>query len=297
MIIMVKFCILTDSGADLTNEMIKKYNFKIVPFSVVLSDTDEVLKERIEISNEDYYNRVLTAKNHPTTAHPNPHEMLTIFKELENEGYQEIFYITMAASITGTFSTAHLAKKIFEKEGGKANITIYDSFQATIAIGIQALKAYQLLNGGKSIEETIQALDYFKLKELKSALTVKTLRYLMKGGRVSRWKYAVGSILGVIPTLEGTYEGKLEAFGSARSYKDAITKVVDRAYDEIKDKEDLAVYISSGMAEDGVTIAKSYIKEKYPDIKFMDSLQIGSAIFTHTGPGIVAIIMFKYFDH
>ena len=294
---MVKFCVLTDSSADLTGDMIKKYDFRIIPFSVVLTDTNEILKEKIEITNADYYERVVTAKNHPTTAHPNPNEMLTIFQELDKEGYEEIFYVTMASSLTGTYSTAHLAKKIFVKEDGKANITIYDSYQATMAIGLQAIKAYQFLQERNNIDETIKNLDDFRQNELKSTLTVKTLKYLMKGGRVSRWRYAVGSLLGLIPTLEGTYEGILEAFGAARSYESAVKNVIDRAYEEIRSKEDLAVYLSTGKAENGIKIARDYFQEKYPDIKILGELEIGPAIFTHTGPGIIAIILFKYFDH
>ena len=294
---MERFCIVTDSGADLPEEIIKKYDFRIMPFSVVLPDTDEVLREKIDITNEEYYERVINAKKHPTTSQPNPNEMLTVFNELEKKGYEEIFYVTMAASITGTYNTAHLAKKLFVKEGGKANITIYDSYQATIAIGIQAIKAFKLFKEGKTSEQVVEALNYFKLNQLKSTLTVETLKYLMKGGRVSRWRYAVGSLLGLIPTLEGTYEGKLEAFGAARSYEDAIKKIIDRAYNEIKDKENLACYLSAGKAEEGVKLSKKYLNEKYPDIEILDVLEIGSAIFTHTGPGIVAVILFKNFDY
>ena len=62
---MKNYAVITDSGADLSEELVKKYNISIMPFSVILPDTDEVLKERIEITNEEYYERVITAKKHP----------------------------------------------------------------------------------------------------------------------------------------------------------------------------------------------------------------------------------------
>ena len=147
------------------------------------------------------------------------------------------------------------------------------------------------------MDEVIEELNYFKLNELKSTLTVETLKYLMKGGRVSKFRYAVGSLLNLTPCLEGTYEGKLEGFSAARSYEDAIKKIIDHAYEDIKVKENLAIYITAGKAERGINIAKDYLNEKYPETRILDVLQIGSAIFTHTGPGIVAIILFRYFDH
>lgn len=294
---MVNYAVITDSGADLSEELIKKYNINIMPFSVILPDTNEILIERIDITNDEYYERVITAKKHPTTSQPNPNEMLEVFYKADKEGVENILYITMAASITGTYNTAHLAKKIYEQEGGKSKIEIYDSYQASMAIGLQAIKASILFQQGKNMDEVIKELNYFKLNELKSTLTVETLKYLMKGGRVSKFRYAVGTLLNLTPCLEGTYEGKLEGFAAARSYEDAIKKIIDHAYDDIKIKEDLAVYITAGKAEKGVGLAINYFKEKYPQIKILDILQIGSAIFTHTGPGIVTIILFKYFEH
>ena len=294
---MANFAVITVSGADLSKNLIDKYNIKIMPFSVILPDTNEVLKERIDITNEEYYERVITAKKHPSTSQPNPNDMLEIINEVDKEGIENILYITMAASITGTYSTALLAKKLYIKEGGKARLEIFDSFQASMAVGLQAIKASILFKEGKNMDEVIEALNYFKLNELKSTLTVETLKYLMKGGRVSRFRYAIGSLLHLTPCLEGTYEGKLEGFTAARSYEDAIKKIIDHAYEDIKVKEDLAVYITAGKAEKGVELAKNYLEEKYPEIKIMDVFQIGSAIFTHTGPGIVTILLFKYFDH
>ncbi len=294
---MKKYCLITDSGADLSKELIEKYKIRVNPFFVILPDTEESLKEGVDITNKEYYERVLTANNHPSTAHANPHDILELYKALESEGFEEIFYVTMASSVTGTNNTAHLAKRHYLRQGGKANITIYDSAQASMAIGIQAIKAAKLFEEGLSAEEVVEKLNHFRMNELKSTLTVETLKYLMKSGRVSKFRYAVGTALKLTPCLEGTYSGKLEAFGAARSYEAAIKKIIDRAYSDIKTKANLAVYLTSGKAEEGLKIAKEYLKEKYNQIKILGDLDIGASIFTHTGPGIVAIIMFHYFDH
>ncbi len=293
---MANFAVITDSGADLSDELIKKYDIRIMPFSVVLPDTNEVLKEKIEITNDEYYERVLTAKKYPTTSQPNLKDMLEIISSID-EKVENILYITMAASITGTYNTANLAKKIYLEKGGKARLEIFDSYQASMAIGLQVIKASILFQQGKSMDEVIEGLNYFKSNELKSTLTVETLKYLMKGGRVSKFRYAVGSLLSLTPCLEGTYEGKLEGFSATRSYEEAIKKIIDHAYEDIKVKEDLAVYITAGKAEKGVKIAKNYFKEKYPTIKIMGVFQLGAAIFTHTGPGTVVILLYKNFEH
>jgi fatty acid-binding protein DegV len=119
----------------------------------------------------------------------------------------------------------------------------------------------------------------------------------MKGGRVSRFRYAVGTLLHLTPCLEGTHEGKLEGFSAARSYEEAIKRIVDRAYEDIRSKDNLAVYITHGKADEGVKLAQEYMQEEYPNIKIIDVLELGAAIFTHTGPGTVVILMFKFFEH
>ena len=293
---MTKYAVITDSGADLSRDLIEKYNIYIMPFSVVLPDTDEVLKEGTDITNEEYYDRVITAKNHPSTAQPNPAEMLEIIYNIP-ETVTDILYITMASSLTGTFNSAHLAKKMYNEKGGKARIEIYDSSQASMAIGLQALKASVLFQQGRNMDEVLEEVDNFRRNELKSTLTVETLKYLMKGGRVSRFRYAVGTVLNLTPCLEGTHEGKLEGFAAQRSYEDAIERIINRAYEDIKTKENLAVYLTAGRADKGISYAKQYLKEKYPEIKVIDVFELGAAIFTHTGPGTVVILMFKYFEH
>ena len=83
----------------------------------------------------------LQLRNTPGTSQPNPKNMLEVINEVDKDGIENILYITMAASITGTYSTAHLVKNLYEKEGGKARLEIFDSFQASMAVGIQAIKA------------------------------------------------------------------------------------------------------------------------------------------------------------
>ena len=80
----------------------------------------------------------------------------------------------------------------------------------------------------------------------------------------------LGSLLDITPCLEGTYEGKLEGFAAARSYEDEIKKIIDHAYEDIKIKKDLAVYITAGKVEKRVELAKNYFKDKYPEIKILD---------------------------
>ena len=117
---MVNFAVITDSGADLSDDLIKRYDINIMPFSVILPDTNEVLKEKIDITNEEYYERVITAKIHPSTSQPNPNDMLKIINKVDKEGIENILYITMAASITGTYNTAHLAKKLYLQVAAQA---------------------------------------------------------------------------------------------------------------------------------------------------------------------------------
>lgn len=293
---MSKYAIIIDSTSDISQNLIDKYKLHSISVYIVFPDTDEALKDKSEISREQYFERLEQVKKHPFTTQPSPNEFLTLYRKLEKEGIKEILYVPFSSKLSGLYNNAHLAKKIYQKEGGKSVIAIHDSKQSSMGVGIQALKAANLFQQGFNIHEVVEKLEYFRINQLKSTLVVESLKYLMKGGRISKIQYAIGSFLGLTPCLEGTLEGLLISYDKTRNYQDGIIKVIDRAFEEIKEKEDLAVFIIEGKAEEGVRIAKKYFHEKYPDIKIVGVLPLGAAIYTHTGPGVVAFILFKNFD-
>ncbi len=293
---MTKYAIIIDSTSDIPQKLVDEYRLYTIPVYIIFPDTDEALKDKIEISREQYFERLEQAKKHPFTTQPSPNEFLTLYNKLEKEGIKEILYIPFSSKLSGLYNNAHLAKKIYLKEGGKSEVEIHDSKQSSMGVGIQALKAVNLFQQGLNLKEVVEKLEHFRENQLKSTLVVATLKYLMKGGRISKIQYAIGSVLSLTPCLEGTSEGLLVAFDRTKNYKDGIKRVIDRAFEEIKEKEDLAVYIIEGKAEKGVKIAKTYFQEKYPDIELLGELPLGAAIYTHTGPGVVAFILFKNFD-
>lgn len=294
---MSDFRVITDSSSDIPKELLKKYNIEIVPLKVILPDDNTEISDDYSIERSKIIEIINNTKKHPSTSLASTATVYDIYTKLEQEGAKTIVYVTMASSLTGTYNNALLAKKIYLKKGGKADILIFDSKQASMGIGIIAIKAVKLLEQGLRNEQLIEALEAFRKNELKSVLTFLDFKYMLKGGRVSYYKYALTKLLKVIPLLEGTLEGKLAVFNKTRKYDKAIQQMIDYAVGEIKNPRKLACYLIDGDASEGIKIAQEYLAKKYPQIAIKGILPLSPVIYVHTGIGTVAFIIFNDFDY
>ncbi len=293
----MNYAVITETTADLPQAIVDKYNILEVPAYINFPDTDESLKEKFDISKEQYMERIIKTNKHPFTSQCGLQEIFDAFDTATVMGAKEIMYVSTSSNISGFFNIANLAKKRYIQRGTEAKIIVHDSFQASLGIGVQAIKAVKLFEQGLPIEDVHKELIDFRDNKQHSTLTVKTLKYLQKSGRINRIQYAIGKILGITPCLEGTYEGNLEVFDRAKEYAEGIAKVIDRAYEYTKQKENLAAYIVEGRAKKGIDIAKAYLKKQYPEINIKGTELLSSSIYTHTGPGVVAIIVFNDFEY
>ncbi len=295
---MLKIAVFTDSSCDLSNEILERNNIPFVPLIVVFPDENKDYKHRIEITEEEYYKKIAEAKEHPKTSQATGPDTINMFKQLEEEGYQEQLYISISSALSSNYQNANTFKNLYKKrEKGEAEITVYDSKQASAGVGLIALKAASLAKQGLPVNEIIEKLDYFKENELKVTFVVENMKYLYKGGRVNALKYTMANLLHIQPCMEVSPEGTLEVFKKEKKYENAIESIIERAYNSFKDKSNLACYIVEGQAQRGLEIAKQILQEKYPDVKVYGSLPLGAVIYTHSGPGTIQIDMFKDFEH
>ncbi|MHA1303958.1 MAG: DegV family protein [Candidatus Heimdallarchaeaceae archaeon] len=294
---MSKLGLFTDTASDLPDKLIEKHSINFIPLIIIFPDENKEYKHKIELGEEEYYKKIANAKIHPSTSQANGSDVLNMLKKLEEQGFDEAFYVSIGSGISSNVNTVHTHKKMYERKGGKVKFVIYDSKQASMGIGLLTLKANNLIKQGLSSDEIAKKLDEFRDKEMKVTFTVESLKYLLKGGRISRMKYTIANILDIHPCMEVSEQGTLEIFDKARSYEDAIEKIIDHAYSSFDNKENLACYIVEGRAEKGVKHAREILKNKYPDVKVYGDVPLGAVIFTHSGPGTIEIAMFKDFEH
>jgi len=280
---MSKIAIVTDSTADLPVELYKKYNIEVVPLSVIFEEKAYV-DDRIDITIEQFYEKLKTSKKLPTTTQPSPADFKNVYSKLL-ESHESIISIHISKKMSGTIDSATLAKKDFE---GK-DIEIIDSEATTMALGLMVLKAAQLAEAGASKEEIVKTVLDIKSK-IKTLFIPHTLEYLKKGGRIGRAKGLIASLLEIKPLLTLNL-GEVSQFKTTRRWNQAKSELISSMQEMVKDAGNLIVSVADADLNEDADELESKIKELF-NPKFLLRIQIGPVVGTHLGPG-VAVAFYK----
>ena len=202
--------IITDSTTDVTPAAARQLNLGVVPLKVLFGQ--EEYRDGIDLTMEEFYTKLTSNDQLPTTSQPSPNDFLTEFEKAKAAG-EEIVVLTLSSQLSGTYQSAQLAKDYCEYEP----IYIVDSLSATIGTQLLLREAIRLRDAGQSASQIAQQLE--QLKERVTILAaVDTLEYLVKGGRLSKAAGFAGSLLGIHPMIT-LAEGKISVLGKARGKK------------------------------------------------------------------------------
>lgn len=275
--------IICDSLSDVNKEYLEKYDIDVVPLTLILDGKE--YRDSIDIKPEDFYKILREENAYPKTSQATYAQFKQIFDKYTKEG-KKILYISGSAAATGTCQSAIMAKNDTEGE-----IYIYDTNNLTFGAGFFVVKAAEMINEGKNIDEVFEALDKIKEKYI-LMFSVDTLEYLKKGGRISSTKATVGSLLNIKPILE-VKDGLVSQVGQVRGKKNVINKMIDYIKDRLGDdldQEEVYIGYSDDLKErEKLTeIAKEVFKPKK-----IEYFMIGTCVGAHSGPGVGGILVFK----
>ncbi len=271
--------IITDSPSDISIKEAKQLNIDIVPLKINIGDKS--YQEGIDITIEEFYEKLKTSEVLPTTSQPSPDDYVTLYEEAKKAG-DDVIVITLASKLSGTYQSANLAKGIVDYP----NIHIIDSEQATLGEMLLVKYAVKLRDQGKTTEEIVEIITEAKKKVVLVAL-IDTLEYLQKGGRLSKGAAIAGSLLNIKPVIT-VQDGEVAVISKARGVKAGIRNLLS----SIDDFEDFnldapVTYGFSGIYSEHIKQAeaiKEKIVEKY-SLEDVGTFSIGSVIGTHAGPG------------
>jgi DegV family protein with EDD domain len=274
--------IVLDSTADFPDAQIRFPNMRVVPLYVRFGE--ESFRDYVELDPHDFYSRLKTAAELPTTSQPTPQDFLTVYHALA--GYERIYSLHISARLSGTFQSASLAAA---DEGDR--IRLIDTESASVGIGMLALAIQELLAEGTTDEEIEALIEQYR-EHSGILFTVDTLEFLAKGGRIGRAKALMGSLLNVKPILS-IEDGEVVPLTRARGRAKAFEEFRKRFEEATTDSPGLAVGIAHAEAEDAVEQLRGIVLAARPqaDIKLVTSL--GAVVGTHAGPGTVGFFWFQ----
>ena len=280
--------IMTDSAADITPDLVKKYNLSLVP--TVIRFGDEIYYEGIDINLEQYYEKFYSSEIYPQTANPTLYHQYEMFEKLGKEA-DEVINVVISSGISGSYNTAINARRRYEQKfKDHAKIYIYDSKLATFGIGVIAIMAAELAKDGLSADEIIPKLDEYR-DILEVGFTVPDLKYLHKGGRLSRSKYWVAKIADMKPVIVFD-DGKMEVAKTVRGHENAVIQSFEYAYQNTGQPDVFNAYIMHARNIESANLLKDYIEDIIKPKEHNISIDnLGMTIVTHTGPGCIGICM------
>jgi DegV family protein with EDD domain len=269
--------IVTDSTADLPVKLAEELGIAVLP--CYLRFGDEVFRDRVDISEDEFYRRLINDPIHPSTAQPSPQDFTVVYKELAKEA-DGIVSIHVSAKLSGTYNSALQAKAAV---GNKCPIEVIDSQVVTAGLGQLAVAANALAQSGKGLQEIVKEVKQM-IPHIHILGLLDTLKYLALGGRIGKMQALLGSMLNVKPMLT-IKDGVLTPSGRVRSRAKGIDILVDYVKKKA-DIQDLSVIYNTTLDE-----AQSLIKRLgalFPEERIRLA-RLGPALGVHTGPGILFI--------
>lgn len=269
--------IVTDSTADLPPGVAEELGITVVPLYVRFGD--EVLRDRVDISEDQFYHRLTHDPVHPGTTQPTPQDFAEVYRSLAQEG-DGIVSIHISGKLSGTYNSALQAKEIV---GDACPIEVIDSLWTSIALGIMVMEAAGLAAKGGTLQQIVDnARD--SIPRIYLLGMFDTLKYLYLGGRIGKGKALMGSMLNVKPLL-ALEDGEMVPVGRVRTRSKGIERLQGFA-EEASDLQDVII-VHSTTPDDASALADR-LGAVFPRERIIIA-RLGAVLGVHTGPGTLFV--------
>lgn len=283
--------IITDSATDLPKSYIEEHKLHVIPTPVVIDDVDYFDGQTIQTG--EFYTILDDIKRDVKTYHINPAMFTDAFTPYAQAG-DSVIYLCFSTGIAGTYNAANIAKNNVLDEYPDFDLTIIDSKSASIGFGLLVSKLVTMLEKGASKEEIIEAADYF-ISHIKHVFTIQTLAYLIKGGRLTKFKGTIAETLDMKPIMTVDENGALSVLKTVRGRKKSLRSLIDYAKEKGYHLENQTIAICHGEDLESLNIVQPLIEEEFNPKSILISV-VGCAIGAHTGRGIIGFCFFDADD-
>jgi len=262
--------IISDSCYDLPDKLLKKMNIDIVPMSLIFND--KVYKEKINITDKDFYNKLKMCEESPSSASPSPADFMKYINDINN-----IFIVTISSALSSSYNNALLAKELYNKKHDNNNfIHIFDSLNASIGQGLILLKLNELIQNNKSINEIITSVEDYS-KKLNTFFLLDNLNNLINSGRLNKIMGKLISILNIKLIMGKNINGDIKLFKKVRGSRKAFNKLIDIIGETDNNFENKTLGIAHYKCREKAEKFKKCVENKY---------NFNNIIITSMGPTI-----------
>jgi DegV family protein with EDD domain len=278
---MSKIAVVVDSTSDLPDAERDRLSITVIPLNVHFGD--EVLRDNVDITPNQFLDRLMTARQLPTTSQPSPALFEQAFRDLATD-HDAVIAITLSSKLSGTFQSANIAA---EAVSDTIRVEVIDSQMASVALALQAVRAAELAARSDDLDAIVQQLRA-EVASYQLVFFADTLDLLQRGGRIGKAASMVGSVLKIKPLLR-VDEGQVVPYERARTRSKAIDGLVDFVL-AVPSVGYLGILHDGNLRDAG--IIRDRVAERVPAERILYS-QYGPVLGAHIGPGALGVSVFE----
>jgi fatty acid kinase fatty acid binding subunit len=273
--------IVVDSTADFPEAPERFPNWRVVPLYVRFGV--ESFRDYVDLSPSEFYARLRTTEDLPTTSQPTPADFLSVYGELAE--YERVYSLHISSDLSGTFNSATTAAN----ELGGDTVRTVDTGTASAAIAMLGLALQRRLERGTTDDEIDELIERYH-RDAGLIFTVDTLEFLRRGGRIGRARAWAGELLHVKPIM--TIQREVVPLKRVRGNQKAMRFFVDEFTSHSRDEPSLRVGIAHADAPDRARQLEKMVRGERPDAQIEIVTTLGAVVGTHAGPGTVGFFWF-----
>jgi len=280
---MSKLAVLTDSTASIPENILQELNIHTVAYYIHRGARR--CCGLVTIQRQEFLDWLVTAKVLPTTASPGPGDYLEAYRNLADQGSQEIVSIHMTSQGSGAYQAATVAQSMLQEQRPELRIEVIDTRNVSLCQGWMVIEAARAALSGLKLDEVVERVkDMIPVTHM--IQTADTLKYLYMGGRIGKAKHLVGTLLNIKPLI-GMDDGVIVPLGAARSRGQAYQMMVDKVEEAVGKSKIKIAYVHAGARQE-VDKIKQMVETRLNAVESLIA-ELSPALAVHTGPGTAGL--------
>lgn len=276
-----QIALLTDSTCDIPAEWLKKYEITVVPLTIVFGN--QPFLDGVDLTAEQFYDRLAQEKIHPTTSQPTPGAFLQAYQKIAATGAKEILAIVISSGMSGTIESARQAA-----QESPIPVHIVDGKNNSMGLGWQVIAAARVRETGGSLEAMLAAAEFVR-KDMVYYISLDTIEYLSKGGRISDAIKFLDSVLHFKPLIfVKPATGTVGASLPSRSRKNAIESLYKEFFKHIDVTRPMHIAVLHNRALEEAQALAARVQQDYNPAEIFITI-VSPTLGVHTGPRAIAL--------
>jgi DegV family protein with EDD domain len=276
------FAVITDSGADITDDDMERLDIHMVPCRIQFGNRGYL--DKVSITSDEFYAELENNPHHPTTSQPAPGDFRRQFQFLASH-FNDVLSITLTSAASGTFEGAQSAAK---RSNARGRIHVVDSLNASMGQGQLTVLAAECAVAGLSVEETVRIIED-QVPKVRTFALLKDLRYAVRGGRLPQWVKTGADLMGVIPVICIKPDGRIGLGGCLLGRRNRIAKFAKFMASHVEDGETVEIGIGQAICPEDAEELERELRQKIPSIDKIKTCALGTGLGVHGGPGTLIV--------